>query len=52
MSQPIAAERFLNVPETWEGEESIWGSMAVVVRTAYHLGPIRQALSVVRARQP
>lgn len=44
--------RLLNAPETWEGDESIWGSMAVVVHTAYHLGAIRQALSVVRTRQP
>lgn len=38
----------LNVPATWEAEESLWGSMAIVVHTAYHLGAVRQALAVVR----
>lgn len=39
----------LGAPGTWESEESLWGSMALVVHTAYHLGAIRQALAVVRA---
>ncbi len=39
----------LNAPATWDGEDSLWGSMAIVVHTAYHLGAIRQALAVVRS---
>ena len=31
----------------WELEESIGGSLAIVVHTAYHLGEIRQALCTV-----
>ncbi len=29
---------------TWEGENDIAGSLAILVHTAYHLGEIRQAL--------
>lgn len=39
----------LNKPATWEDDESLWGSMAIVVHTAYHLGAIRQVLAVVRS---
>lgn len=41
----------LNAPETWDGDVSLWGSLAIVVHTAYHLGAIRQALAVVRSAQ-
>lgn len=34
--------------DTWEGENDISGSLAVIVHTAYHLGEIRQALCTVR----
>jgi hypothetical protein len=33
---------------TWDGEEEISGSLAIVVHTAYHLGEIRQALCVIK----
>ena len=33
---------------TWEDENAIGGSMAIVAHTAYHLGEIRQALCTVR----
>lgn len=34
----------INSFDTWEGEDDIAGSLAIVVHTAYHLGEIRQAL--------
>jgi len=34
--------------DTWEGENDIGGSLAVLVHTAYHLGEIRQALCTVQ----
>ena len=34
--------------DSWEGEDDIGGSLAVLAHTAYHLGEIRQALCVVR----
>ena len=34
--------------ETWEGENDIGGSLAILVHTAYHLGEIRQALCTLR----
>lgn len=34
--------------ETWDGEEDISGTLAIVVHTAYHLGEIRQALGILR----
>jgi hypothetical protein len=34
--------------DTWEGENDVGGSLAIVVHTAYHLGEIRQALCVVK----
>jgi hypothetical protein len=34
--------------ESWEGEDDIGGSLAILAHTAYHLGEIRQALCVVR----
>ena len=34
--------------ETWEGEEDIWDSLAVISHTSYHLGAIRLALFGVR----
>ena len=33
--------------DTWEGENDIGGSLAIIVHTAYHLGEIRQALCTV-----
>lgn len=37
-------------PATWEREDVVGEFMAVAVHTAYHLGAIRQALAVIRAR--
>jgi hypothetical protein len=34
--------------ETWEGEDDIGASLAILAHTAYHLGEIRQALCVVK----
>jgi hypothetical protein len=34
--------------ETWGGETSIDGALAMVVHTAYHLGEIRQALCTLK----
>ena len=34
--------------DTWEGEDDIGCSLAILAHTAYHLGEIRQALCVVR----
>jgi hypothetical protein len=34
--------------DTWEGENQIGGSLAILVHTAYHLGEIRQALCTVK----
>ncbi len=33
----------------WEGDEDIWGSLAVISHTSYHLGAIRLALFAVRS---
>lgn len=44
-------ERALNTLKNydkWEGEYGISGSLGILAHTAYHLGGIRQALSVVR----
>jgi hypothetical protein len=38
----------LETPATWERDDAIADSMAVVVHTAYHLGEIRQALCTVK----
>jgi len=40
----------LDTPGTWEREDAVGETMAVVVHTAYHLGAVRQALAVVRGR--
>ncbi len=38
---------------TWEDENAIGGSMAIVAHTAYHLGEIRQALCTIKGgRRP
>jgi hypothetical protein len=42
--------RLLSDSATWEKEDALGGSMAIVVHTAYHLGAIRQALTVIRMR--
>ncbi|MCC6804129.1 MAG: hypothetical protein IT319_14710, partial [Anaerolineae bacterium] len=34
--------------ETWDGEDDIGGSLAILVHSAYHLGEIRQALCTLR----
>ncbi len=34
--------------DTWQGENQIAGSLAILVHTAYHLGEIRQALCTVK----
>jgi hypothetical protein len=44
--------RFLEDPKTLEHEEGLGGGMAMVVHTAYHLGAVRQALALMRARTP
>ena len=36
---------------TWEEEDAIGGSMAIVVHTAYHLGEIRQALCTIKGNR-
>ena len=33
---------------TWEGEDQIGGTLAILVHTAYHLGEIRQALCTIK----
>jgi hypothetical protein len=35
--------------DTWEGENDIGGSLAILVHTAYHLGEIRQAMCTVKS---
>lgn len=40
----------INSLDTWEGEYDLAGALAILTHTAYHLGGIRQALGVVRAR--
>jgi hypothetical protein len=40
--------KVLESHESWEGEDDIGGSLAILAHTAYHLGEIRQALCVVR----
>ena len=42
--------RMLGDPATWERDDVIGEFMAIAVHTAYHLGAIRQALAVIRAR--
>ena len=37
-------------PATWEREDALGEFMAIAVHSAYHLGAIRQALAVIRAR--
>lgn len=36
---------------TWEDENAIGGSMAIVAHTAYHLGEIRQALCTIKGNR-
>ena len=36
---------------TWDNEDAIGGSMAIVAHTAYHLGEIRQALCTIKGSQ-
>ena len=33
---------------TWEGEDEIGGTLAILAHTAYHLGEIRQALCTIK----
>ena len=42
--------KFLEDPATWEREDAFGGSIAMIVHTAYHLGAVRQALALMRAR--
>ena len=42
--------KLLNEPATWEREDAVGESMAILVHTAYHLGAVRQALVVIRGR--
>lgn len=35
-------------PARWSSVEMLWGTMAILVHTAYHLGEIRQALCTVK----
>lgn len=41
----------MNGFDTWEGENDIAGSLAILVHTAYHLGEIRQALCTVQQQR-
>jgi hypothetical protein len=43
--------QFLEDPKTWEREDVLGGSIAMIAHTAYHLGAVRQALALMRARQ-
>jgi hypothetical protein len=43
--------QFLEDPTTWEREDAFGGSIAIVVHTAWHLGAVRQALALMRARE-
>jgi hypothetical protein len=43
--------QFLEDPKTWELEDALGGSIAMIAHTAYHLGAVRQALALMRARQ-
>jgi hypothetical protein len=43
--------QFLGDPKTWEREDAFGGSIAIIVHTAYHLGAVRQALALMRARE-
>lgn len=43
--------QMLAEPATWERDDVIGEFMAIAVHTAYHLGAIRQALAVIRARK-
>jgi hypothetical protein len=43
----VRLREMLSGLDNWEQNESIGGSMAIVVHTAYHLGEIRQALCTV-----
>ena len=40
----------LEAPATWERDDAVGEMMAVVVHTAYHLGAVRQALTVIREK--
>jgi DinB family protein len=42
--------RFVNDPGAWEHEDAVGGFLAIAAHTAYHLGAVRQALAVIRAR--
>lgn len=42
----------INGFDTWDRENDISGSLAVLVHTAYHLGEIRQALCVIKQPAP
>lgn len=41
----------LNEFEEWDGEYDLSGPLSILTHTAYHLGGIRQALGIIRARQ-
>ncbi|HYJ34018.1 MAG TPA: DinB family protein [Candidatus Binatia bacterium] len=43
--------KLLEAPETWERDDTVGESMAVLAHTAYHLGAVRQALAVIRGRE-
>jgi hypothetical protein len=52
MKQAYARIRqFLEDPTTWEREDAFGGSIAMIVHTAWHLGAVRQALALMRARE-
>jgi len=40
----------INAFDKWDGEYDFAGVLSIVVHTAYHLGGIRQALGVIRAK--
>ena len=40
----------VNDPGAWDHEDTVSGLLAIGAHTAYHLGAVRQALAVIRAR--
>jgi hypothetical protein len=40
--------KLLRSVDTWESQNAIGGSLAILVHTAYHLGEIRQALCTIK----
>jgi hypothetical protein len=47
-SELASLRKLLEEPATWEREDAAGETMAVLVHSAYHLGAVRQALTVIR----